>query len=131
MKVKLIKSICDIHRQYHDYDYIDVCKYLSDAFSDWEEISDKDYTSLEEFVIRHNSQSTHSKFFLITENSQLAAKIAIAEQIQFEKDKEELRQKELEKRKIEDQKYLEAKAAKKKARLEKQLEKLKEQLNEN
>ena len=131
MKVKLIKAKCDIQRQYHEYDTTEICRYIADSFSDWEEVTPKEYETLTEFVSRHNMlPKSDTKFFLIDDGAQVAVKTAIAEQIKFEKEKEEARAQEIAKQKLAMIKFQEARAAKKKERLEKQLAKLKEQLNE-
>lgn len=129
MKVKLIKAKCDVQRQYHEYDTTEICRYIADSFSDWEEVTPKEYETLTEFVGRHNMlPKSDTKFFLIDDGSQVAVKTAIAEQIKVEQEKAEAYAQEVAKQKLAMAKLQEAKAAKKKERLEKQLAKLKAEL---
>lgn len=136
MKVKLLKVSANIDS---NDDYTDIVRHVVNSQSDYEEISPSNLSLLEKFVRGHNysyrrgSGGGDLDYYLIVYGpADLKATEAIEIMVQIEEEKERKTKKEREL--VEQQRLTKlnetsaTRALKKKLRLEKQLEKIKEEL---
>lgn len=137
-QVKLIIATSDTETVYINYgdDYSDITRIMVEDHSPWEEVDDKGYRSLVDFVKDFNStKKTNCSFaFLIEKEKQISAQEAI-DFIVDKRDRELKAIRERQKRKLEEREYQRQqrelkKLAKTKEQKQKLLEQLKKELGE-
>jgi hypothetical protein len=128
MKVKLIGVHTEYKHNCCDEYYEDLQRYIVDTISPWEEVTNDTLYRLQQFISAENAAANTVKYVLITEEQPRTVQMAISDMLQKA---EADRQKALEQlKKMEEEKRQRKikNAATKKARLEKQLKKLKDAL---
>jgi hypothetical protein len=87
MKVKLFKILSS--KAYDNYidDYDEITRYTIENFSDWEEVDNNDLYTLEKWVREKNIYNKKEFWLLAQPEDKITCKMAIAEQVEREKER--------------------------------------------
>ncbi len=133
MKVKLLKFCTFLKEAENEYDY-DTIQHIVNGFTDFTEIERKDFIKLKEFVVKYNAKPVVDGEYLMVVEYEEPKNIKLLLDEFLAKEKAALKAKEVKEAadKIERERRMKETAAqrkiKQKARLEKKLLKLKEEL---